>query len=82
MRKLHGASQHPVARQHPGFIPTHPNVASQYTGYQLATCSLSASYLSSFGESTINWFIIVFVPVVKHDENVIYFILNLVDMNY
>ena len=30
VRKLHGASQHPVARQHPVLIPTHPNVASQH----------------------------------------------------
>ena len=30
MRKLHEASQHHVASQHPGLIPTHPNVASQH----------------------------------------------------
>ena len=30
MKKLHAASQHPVTRQHPSLVPTHPSVASQH----------------------------------------------------
>ena len=50
MRKLHAASQHPVARQHPDLIPTHLSVASQHPW-----CNwLHGSVLLSF-ESPLWW---------------------------